>query len=174
MPTTRSFVGLAPSTPRRRTAPSLGANLPLRPKVGFHFWPDTPWCPWRGLNTRPLPYQGSALPLSYMGAICRISVSGAGEGNRTLVVSLEGFCSTIELHPPCPNAVYRAVRSRDRGTRTPLMMVEGEGFEPSKAEPTDLQSAPFDRSGTPPNETGHYREIVVSCQTTYELWHESC
>ena len=31
-------------------------------------------------------------------------------------------------------------------------MVEGEGFEPSKAEPTDLQSVPFDRSGTPPNE----------------------
>jgi hypothetical protein len=28
--------------------------------------------------------------------------------------------------------------------------VEGEGFEPSKAEPTDLQSVPFDRSGTPP------------------------
>ena len=28
---------------------------------------------------------------------CRIP--GAGEGNRTLVVSLEGFCSTIELHP---------------------------------------------------------------------------
>ena len=24
---------------------------------------------------------------------------GAGEGNRTLVVSLEGFCSAIELHP---------------------------------------------------------------------------
>src|SRR5258705_3833433 len=26
--------------------------------------------------------------------------SGAGEGNRTLVISLEGFCSAIELHPP--------------------------------------------------------------------------
>src|SRR4051794_30127348 len=26
----------------------------------------------------------------------------------------------------------------------------GEGFEPSKAEPPDLQSGPFDRSGTPP------------------------
>ena len=24
---------------------------------------------------------------------------GAGEGNRTLVVSLGSFCSTIELHP---------------------------------------------------------------------------
>ena len=32
---------------------------------------------------------------------------GAGEGNRTPVVSLEGFCSAIELHPPekyLPNA----------------------------------------------------------------------
>jgi hypothetical protein len=32
-----------------------------------------------------------------------------------------------------------------------LKLVEGEGFEPSKAEPADLQSAPFDRSGIPPN-----------------------
>lgn len=44
---------------------------------------------------------------------------GAGEGNRTLTLSLEGFCSTIELHPlisyPSNNTV-----------------VEGEGFEPSK------------------------------------------
>ena len=31
-------------------------------------------------------------------------------------------------------------------------LVEGEGFEPSKAEPSDLQSDPFDRSGTPPKE----------------------
>ena len=29
-------------------------------------------------------------------------------------------------------------------------MVVGLGFEPRKASPTDLQSAPFDRSGTPP------------------------
>src|SRR6266545_7109876 len=31
-----------------------------------------------------------------------------------------------------------------------LQMVEGGGFEPPKASPTDLQSVPFDRSGTPP------------------------
>ena len=31
--------------------------------------------------------------------------------------------------------------------------MEGEGFEPSKAEPSDLQSDPFDRSGTPPKRT---------------------
>jgi hypothetical protein len=28
-----------------------------------------------------------------------IEIIGAGEGNRTLVFSLEGCCSTIELHP---------------------------------------------------------------------------
>ena len=30
---------------------------------------------------------------------CFAAQVGAGEGNRTLVISLEGFCSTIELHP---------------------------------------------------------------------------
>ena len=29
-------------------------------------------------------------------------------------------------------------------------MVEGAGFEPAKAEPSDLQSDPFSHSGTPP------------------------
>ena len=29
-------------------------------------------------------------------------------------------------------------------------LVEGGGFEPPKAEPSDLQSDPFGRSGTPP------------------------
>ena len=32
-------------------------------------------------------------------------------------------------------------------------MVVGEGFEPSKAVPADLQSAPFGRSGIPPAKT---------------------
>ena len=31
-----------------------------------------------------------------------------------------------------------------------LKMVEGGGFEPPKAEPSDLQSDPFGHSGTPP------------------------
>ena len=112
------------------------------------------WCPWRGLNTRPLPYQGSALPLSYMGCYqcCNIlpasresfhhrcetlvlaaPAPGAGEGNRTLVISLEGFCSTIELHPH-------------------FRMVEGAGFEPAYSERADLQSAAINHSATPPTE----------------------
>ena len=31
-----------------------------------------------------------------------------------------------------------------------MFMVEERGFEPLKAKPADLQSAPFDHSGTPP------------------------
>jgi hypothetical protein len=59
---------------------------------------------------------------------------GAGDGNRTHVISLEGWSSTIELHPQ----IFL------------FKMVEGGGFEPPKAEPADLQSDPFGRSGTPP------------------------
>ena len=32
-------------------------------------------------------------------------------------------------------------------------MVEGGGFEPPKAEPSDLQSDPFGHSGTPPEKS---------------------
>ena len=44
---------------------------------------------------------------------------GAGEGNRTLVLSLEGFSSTIELHPlPLPaNADKIWWREKDSNLR---------------------------------------------------------
>jgi hypothetical protein len=42
-------------------------------------------------------------------------------------------------------------------------MVERGGFEPPKAEPADLQSAPFDRSGTSPLR-GH---DVMECPLAY-------
>ena len=48
--------------------------------------------------------------------------------------------------------------------------MEGEGFEPSKAEPSDLQSDPFDRSGTPPNETADYEYIKLISQSSFRLY----
>jgi hypothetical protein len=45
-----------------------------------------------------------------------------------------------------------------RNSFYPPVVVEGAGFEPAKAEPSDLQSDPFDRSGTPPQENS-----VVFC-----------
>ena len=40
------------------------------------------------------------------------------------------------------------------------LLVEGVGFEPTKAEPSDLQSGPFGHSGTPPEIQNKRREIV--------------
>ena len=34
--------------------------------------------------------------------VCRLCLLGAGSGNRTHVTSLEGWNSTIELHPHLP------------------------------------------------------------------------
>ena len=57
-------------------------------------------------------------------------------------------------------------------------MVVGEGFEPSKSDTADLQSAPFGRSGTPPhrivvldgagcrNRTG---DLLITSQLLYLL-----
>ena len=42
-------------------------------------------------------------------------------------------------------------KNKNRRISTVLaILVEGDGFEPSKQEATDLQSAPFGHSGTPP------------------------
>ncbi len=78
------------------------------------------------------------------GAIIKGNI-GAGEGNRTLVISLEGFCSTIELHPLKPNilkqkpiiwTIFNWWRGKDSNLR--------------RRKSTDLQSVAFDRSATPP------------------------
>ncbi len=44
-------------------------------------------------------------------------------------------------------------------------MVEGGGFEPPKAEPSDLQSDPFGHSGTP-SRTG---DLLITSQLLYQL-----
>ncbi len=54
-------------------------------------------------------------------------------------------------------------------------MVEGEGFEPSKAEPSDLQSDPFGHSGTPPRGVADVALILVdvaSTKTVNRWWRE--
>ena len=86
------------------------------------------------LPTSPLPRECSTPELH--GRI----MFGAGEGNRTLTVSLEGFCSTIELHP-----LFHLI--------APSVIGGGRRIRTFEAHATDLQSAPFDRSGIPPKES---------------------
>ena len=40
-----------------------------------------------------------SIQLSYKHVLIRYCLMEAGDGNRTHVSSLEGWCSTIELHP---------------------------------------------------------------------------
>ena len=51
-------------------------------------------------------------------------------------------------------------------------MVEGEGFEPSKHEAADLQSAGFDRSPTPPGLICYYqlRNLLVNTYIILYIW----
>ena len=64
-----------------------------------------------------------------------------------------GYCVTEEsgrrVSNPLPTA-WKAVALPNE--LLPQGDVGGGGFEPPKASPTDLQSAPFDRSGTLPIE----------------------
>jgi hypothetical protein len=94
--------------------------------------------------TSPLPRECSTTEPHGLG------IAGAGEGNRTLVVSLEGFCSTIELHPldvgpgreahPCLNNSEKSSAKTIGFTGTPAglrtcpglaTLVEEVGFEPT-------------------------------------------
>ncbi|MBZ4668456.1 MAG: hypothetical protein PWP07_516 [Epulopiscium sp.] len=67
----------------------------------------------RDSNPRPSPWQGDAPPLSHSRTIF-----GAGDGNRTHVSSLEGWCSTIELHP---HSAQNRNRTSDTRIFSPLL-----------------------------------------------------
>ncbi len=54
----------------------------------------------------------------------------------------------IQKKKPCKRAFVLAETQEKK-------MVEGDGFEPSKSKTTDLQSAPFGHSGTPPYKLIH-------------------
>ncbi len=75
------------------------------------------------------------------------------------------YCRTG--HPPTPSSTQALIMVTNAAFPAPYInLVEGEGFEPSKAVPSDLQSDPFDRSGTPPSETSNYECIVFISQRT--------
>ena len=86
----------------------------------------------RGSNPRPPPWQGGAPPLSHSRIYMKyapqkakikpfsILHTKAGDGNRTHVSSLEGWCSTIELHPHIKSAQNRN-RTSDTRIFSPLL-----------------------------------------------------
>ena len=104
--------------------------------------------------TSPLPRECSTTEPHGQG-------SGAGEGNRTLVGGLEGPSSTIELHP----LKFEDYIIPPRGTflLNCCSSIAGGGMDSNhrRRKPTDLQSAPFSHSGTPPSREN---EIITERQ----------
>jgi hypothetical protein len=72
---------------------------------------------------------------------------------RTKLIQVEKrHCGGFFPEFSCTSVSYDDL---DRKGRIPVLtctylLVAGEGFEPSKAEPGDLQSPPIGRSGNPP------------------------
>ncbi len=165
----------SPSNPRPPLDSRFRGNDKRRPR----------WCPWPGLNWRPLPYQGSALPLSHMGGarkaqarpsplLPRRKPKPATERVKGIEPSYQAWKARAlplsytrqdarrrrALRPRsfacrlfCAAAVAFPFSRLAEKPRQPSLVrppVEGAGFEPAKAQPPDLQSGPFDRSGTPP------------------------
>ncbi len=55
-----------------------------------------------------------------------------------------------------------------------MKVVEGEGFEPSKASPTDLQSAPFGQLGYPSTQNVIKLEPVEEIESTTSRLQVEC
>jgi hypothetical protein len=79
------------------------------------------------------PVTGAGLWFSGLGRRSRTSrQSGAGEGNRTLVVSLGSFCSAIELHPH-PELYHGPARAAYRRPRPSVQAFSGGPVGPNAA-----------------------------------------
>ena len=81
------------------------------------------------IELTPSAWKAEVLPLNYI----RIKLERKTRFELA-TLALARRCSTPE---PLPH--------------TMIKLVEGDGFEPSKAQLTDLQSAPFGHSGIPRN-----------------------
>ena len=84
---------------------------------------------WRDLNPRPLPYQGSALPLSYIGDLFSFDLSGR-RGSNSRPSAWKADALSTEL---LPHLLWAKMDSNHR-----------------RRTSADLQSAPFGHSGIRP------------------------
>ena len=85
-----------------------------------------------------------------------------------------GAATAVSLNTP--SRVRRALFRDSTSRRAEHGAVAGEGFEPSKAEPTRLQRVPFDRSGTPPGsqENSDRPGLAVGQVAVTQLASRSC
>ena len=99
------------------------------------------WSPCPGLNRRPRPYQGRALPSELHGPVPR-TWSGKRDSNPRPPAWKAGALPLSYSRPCCFH--------RDPHM-APKQWWGGEDLNPRRRLPADLQSAPFGHLGTSPN-----------------------
>jgi hypothetical protein len=101
----------------------------------------------KGIEPSSLAWKAIALPLSYTRSLNQFLHHFAW--NNVASTSLfEKRCSKNFAANKCPTKDLLTVLVCHPTEEQ--MQLGGAGFEPAKAEPPDLQSGPFDRSGNPP------------------------
>ena len=89
---------------------------------------------------------------------------------RTITKSLSGFYpafyeKTMENRIKQGFSIFQKNHVLEVNLNSKMGMVVGDGFEPSKSATADLQSAPFGRSGIPPNGAGEgNRTLTISLE----------
>jgi hypothetical protein len=119
-----------------------------------------------GIEPTPSAWKAEVLPLNYTRqTLCRCTetahlnsgdtihlVEGGGStpGLQPSALRAAALCAAFEIAPGDFVNLHRFPSSPAKTGNKAWHLVEGGGFEPPKAEPSDLQSDPFDHSGTPP------------------------
>ena len=104
------------------------------------------WSGRRGSNSRHSAWKAEALPTELLPLLTSVDF----QSNKGLETT--AFLQIADNAPrkkPCSSLRPRFITEISYIQLTNWLVVGG-GFEPPKASPTDLQSVPFDHSGTPP------------------------
>src|SRR5256885_10132394 len=131
---------------RSRSRAASSARTSPSPSLTSSRWQSrlrqSKWSPCPGLNRRPRPYQGRALPTELHGRTKNSRAQNSWSGKRD-----------SNPRPPAwkagalPLSYSRPSESRVRQPR----WWGGEDLNPRRRTPADLQSAPFGHLGTSPN-----------------------
>ena len=136
------MAGIGPATsPLPRECSTTEPHGPVSTTTGLN---PIIWSGRRGSNSRHSVWKTEALPTELHPRY------SSGAAIHTL---LAGFITCSQANKPYNFTSFCF-----------FILVEGEGFEPSYSERTDLQSVAFNHSATPPNRTRDYAYISTFCQ----------